>query len=542
MQQFVLPSSPIQGQSTGPAFHTEIRPILSGLEWHGLYTIGMTDADLLRQHRVGDRQAFAELIRRHLGWVYGVARRRLKDASLAEDVAQAVFMLLHHKAPNFVSDSAMIGWMHTTTWRASKAAARGEQRRRKRETVFAQQRPKTTSLADHLDGPECQELAAMLDELIERLPRADAQAVLLRYLKEMSFSEIAAIMEISAEAARKRVERAVGKLQLMAVERRIAASPAQINTQVASHMRAAPPAGLTAVTAFGIADRDAHTVSASVNSIIKGVQYMGMTKTAMVVFSTLLCALVASTAWQMMPAGVVPQAHVSAAPPATQPRAETQQRAVEVISSLGEPLRISNVPRTDLVNTQAPPNIAQPAPRPPIVTSTISGEVVRLDGDDVIVNVTVWRPQVATAEMTLLGREITRLSIDLTQRSVRDLKPGMRLQAILSQGTEAQAAGFTVIASSPALTGEVVSVDPHSSVVTLIRSDAESTRVAVVTNENTKVVLFTEVEGSPGLFTARSGTISELKPGMDVSVVPPTGIATSITMRPRTGPPARNGR
>src|SRR5262245_38966171 len=53
----------------------------------------MTDVELLENHRAGgDERAFAELVRRHLGWVYGVARRSLsgRDAHLAEDVAQAV--------------------------------------------------------------------------------------------------------------------------------------------------------------------------------------------------------------------------------------------------------------------------------------------------------------------------------------------------------------------------------------------------------------------------------------------------------------------
>jgi hypothetical protein len=58
--------------------------------------------------------------------VYGVARRRLRDAHLAEDVTQAVFILLHRKAPKFTADGALIAWLHRAARYASENAARGE--------------------------------------------------------------------------------------------------------------------------------------------------------------------------------------------------------------------------------------------------------------------------------------------------------------------------------------------------------------------------------------------------------------------------------
>src|SRR3954470_20224221 len=105
----------------------------------------MTDVELLEDHRAGREQAFADLVRRHVGWIYGVARRRLRDAHLAEDVSQAVFVLLHRKAPHFPADGALVNWLHRATWYASEVAARDERRRQQRETEAAMLRPTQTS-------------------------------------------------------------------------------------------------------------------------------------------------------------------------------------------------------------------------------------------------------------------------------------------------------------------------------------------------------------------------------------------------------------
>src|SRR5439155_3763658 len=239
-----------------------------------------TDAELLADHRRngedrgGDDRAFAELVRRNVGWVHGAARRRLRDSHLADDVAQAVFILLHRKAPSFQTDRALIAWLHRTTWYASEVAARQRRRQRHHETEAAMLRQNAAGAAagesDRHHGaddePQWEQLAPLLDRLIERLGRRDREAVLLRFYRQMTYAQVAAAMQSSEEAVRKRVARALEKLRHWASGKGVALSPEALAARMENEISVAgaiAPVGLVAA-ATGAALAGSASVSAGV--------------------------------------------------------------------------------------------------------------------------------------------------------------------------------------------------------------------------------------------------------------------------------------
>lgn len=279
----------------------------------------MTDVELLEQHRTGGSdEAFADIVRRHVGWVHALARRRLRDSHGADDVAQAVFVLLHRKAPRFAADGAMINWLHTAARYAAEASARGESRRRTREAQAARARPEAD--ADRPAPGEWDELAPLLDELIAKLNRADREAVLLRFYRGMSFAEVAAEMSCTAEAARKRVARAIEKLRRHACRRGVTPTDASM-LMILSQQGAAPPVGLVATTTGAATSCGGGTLAASCSPIVKGVIQMMTFQTLKLALTTGLVTtvLVATSTWLIRAAGAKGGSSPSAAVATTRP-------------------------------------------------------------------------------------------------------------------------------------------------------------------------------------------------------------------------------
>src|SRR4029453_10688274 len=94
----------------------------------------MTDQELLRAYvDRGDEGAFRAIVDRHLQAVHAAARRQARDNHLAEDAAQAPFVMLARKARAIRDGTVLGGWLITTARLAAKTALRGEIRRKGRE-------------------------------------------------------------------------------------------------------------------------------------------------------------------------------------------------------------------------------------------------------------------------------------------------------------------------------------------------------------------------------------------------------------------------
>jgi len=258
----------------------------------------MSEVELLNQ-------SFAELVQRHLPWVYGVARRRLRDAHLAEDAAQAVFVLLHRKAPKFPSEPAMVSWLHKTAWYVTEVAVRNERRRRHHENEAGVLKSQVSKSGDEADWAE---LAPLLDELIGRLKREDREAILLRYYRDMTFAEVGREMKTSEDAANKRVTRAVEKLRQMAEKKGVALSLACLTMNLETHLRIPPPVGLTASATGAALSPAGSSIAAPSAPLVKGALSMMALKTKLIA---------ACAAASMMIGGIV----LVAAPTAPAPHA-----------------------------------------------------------------------------------------------------------------------------------------------------------------------------------------------------------------------------
>ena len=210
-----------------------------------------TDTTLLNDYvRNRSEAAFAELVRRHVNFVYAAALRQLNgDTHLAQDVAQAVFTDLARKAPALARHPVLTGWLFTSTRFAAVKQIRREQRRRAREQE-AQLMPNDSATAG--ENVDWDRVRPVIDEALTELNDRDRQAVLLRCLQDLDYASLGAQLQLSDNAARMCVDRALDKLRSALARRGIRSTTAALAVALTGQAAVAAPAGL-ATTITGTA-------------------------------------------------------------------------------------------------------------------------------------------------------------------------------------------------------------------------------------------------------------------------------------------------
>ncbi len=209
----------------------------------------ISDRALLRQFVAQDSEAaFSRLVRRHLNLVYSTCRREVGDPDTAEEVTQAVFLLLARKAPSLRAEVGLAGWLFQTACFAAKNALRREVRRQRREQEAAEMMRDAQAGEQAGGGNVWQEIEPTLNDALAALGAADREAVLLRFFEGQSLAEVGARLGLSENTARMRVTRAVEKMRRHLVHAGIALSGAVFAALLADRAaQAAPAACLTAV-------------------------------------------------------------------------------------------------------------------------------------------------------------------------------------------------------------------------------------------------------------------------------------------------------
>src|SRR5665647_3179192 len=137
----------------------------------------MDDLTLLREYATRNSEAaFETLVTRRVGFVYAAALRQVRDPHLAEEITQAVFIILAQKAGQISGKTILAGWLFKTTRFAAIAQTRDLVKRQRRELeVFMQ-----SEIQSATPDPLWEQMSPLLDEALASLGEKDRQAVLLR--------------------------------------------------------------------------------------------------------------------------------------------------------------------------------------------------------------------------------------------------------------------------------------------------------------------------------------------------------------------------
>ncbi len=178
---------------------------------------GQDDVRLMALVGAGDTAAFERLVEKHQMLVTGTVARMLGHNSDVEDVAQQVFVRVWKSASRYVPRAKFTTWLLKIT----RNLVFNELRRRRRHNVMP--------LQTETDGEEMQlkdergqtpddsllesELRGAIDNAITELPETQRMAVVLRRYEELSYEEIAEVLDQSVPAVKSLLFRARTELR-----------------------------------------------------------------------------------------------------------------------------------------------------------------------------------------------------------------------------------------------------------------------------------------------------------------------------------------
>ncbi|HEX6872608.1 MAG TPA: RNA polymerase sigma factor SigM [Micromonosporaceae bacterium] len=176
---------------------------------------GVRDVDdgaLLRAHVDGDRDAFAQLVRRHRDRLWAVALRTLGDREEAADAVQDALISAYRSADRFRGDSAVTTWLHRIVVNACLDRIR---RRQNRPTVPLPESEDVSWAAGSAEARYDSDTAMTVWAALNQLPDEQRISLVLLDMEGYSVAEIASILGVAEGTVKSRCARGRARLAVL---------------------------------------------------------------------------------------------------------------------------------------------------------------------------------------------------------------------------------------------------------------------------------------------------------------------------------------
>lgn len=170
--------------------------------------LGTTDLELVERVKAGDRPSYSVLVRRHQKGLLRLSMRFVKDMDSAQDIVQDSFIKAYEKLNSFEGRSSFKSWL----FQIAINTARNKLRENRHdmtdiENVHLAVGASAESSLVHSAVSE------IISQEVEKLPFKQRTALVLRVYEDMSFKEIAEVMECPYDTAKANYRHALLKLR-----------------------------------------------------------------------------------------------------------------------------------------------------------------------------------------------------------------------------------------------------------------------------------------------------------------------------------------
>ena len=158
--------------------------------------------DALDRPALSDQLAFEQIVRQHQGMVFSLACHYLRDRSLAEELAQEVFLNLHQNLHTIKSPEHLTFWLRKVT---SHRCIDQTRRQKVRPQISLEDVAEPVAKSTENDLL----LSELLRRVVDALPEKARMVVILRYQEDLDPSEIAGVLDMPLNTVKSHLRRSL---------------------------------------------------------------------------------------------------------------------------------------------------------------------------------------------------------------------------------------------------------------------------------------------------------------------------------------------
>jgi RNA polymerase sigma-70 factor, ECF subfamily len=180
-------------------FHRSAGPTLAG---------GIDDAECVKRVQRGDIGCFEILLQRHQKTTFNLVYRLLGDYDEAAEVAHEVFFSAYKSIRQFRGDANFSTWLYRIAFNHASTRRKSLNIARQRHIPLDGVEMIGDGAADPVKNCEQKEIQERIQQALNGLDRDDAIIIVLRDLQDVSYEEIARMLDIPVGTVKSRLHRA----------------------------------------------------------------------------------------------------------------------------------------------------------------------------------------------------------------------------------------------------------------------------------------------------------------------------------------------